>query len=132
MKKIILVSLAIFILWSVLDFIIHGLILGSSYEVTAALWRPMDEMKMGLMRIVVFISSVTFVLIYVLFFAVKGFVPALKYGLLYGIGAGIAMGYGSYAVMPIPYTMAFVWFTGSVAKTTLGGLLLGLIIRDKA
>lgn len=41
----------------------------------------------------------------------------------------ISFAYGTYAVMPIPYRMAPTWFVGTIVGTTLGGLLLGLIIR---
>ncbi len=118
-----------FVLWSALDFIIHGLILNTAYEATADLWRPMEEMKMGLMRIVVLISSICFVLIYALFFSEKGIGTAVKYGLLFGLGTGISFGYGSYSVMPIPYKMAFVWFVGSLVETVSAGLVIGLIIK---
>jgi hypothetical protein len=39
------------------------------------------------------------------------------------------MAYGSYAVMPIPYAMALTWFLGSVVKITIGGLILGAIVK---
>jgi hypothetical protein len=132
MKKTVIAIIAVFILWSVLDFVIHGVFLGEAYKATAELWRPMEEMKMGLMRIVVLISSIMFVLIYALFFSEKNIKTALKYGLLFGIGAGVSMGYGSYAVMPIPYNMAFTWFWGTLIEVTLGGLVVGIIIRDKS
>jgi len=68
MKKRILAILAVFVTWSVLDYIIHGLILAPSYAATAHLWRPMEEMKQGLMHITTLITAVTFVSIYSLFF----------------------------------------------------------------
>ena len=49
-KRILLGALAVFVGWSVLDFVMHGLILTDAYAATAHLWRPMDEMKMGLLR----------------------------------------------------------------------------------
>jgi hypothetical protein len=67
-KRTILGILAVYVAWSVLDFVIHGVILRGSYEATMSLWRPMDEMKMGLMYLVVLISAVTFVSIFVGFF----------------------------------------------------------------
>ncbi len=131
-KKIIIAIIAVFILWSILDFVIHGVLLSEAYKATVELWRPMEEMKMGLMRIVVLISAITFVLIYVLFFNEKNIKTALKYGLLFGVGVGISMGYGSYAVMPIPYNMAFTWFLGTMIEAALGGLITGLVIHDKS
>ena len=42
-KRIILAVVAVFIAWSILDFILHGLLLRSTYEATANLWRPMTK-----------------------------------------------------------------------------------------
>ena len=129
-KKSIIVIIAVFILWSILDFVIHGVLLSEAYKATAELWRPMEEMKMGLMRIVVLISAIAFVLIYTLFINEKNVKTALKYGILFGVAMGISMGYGTYSVMAIPYNMAFTWFWGTLIEAALGGLVMGLIIRD--
>ncbi len=130
MKKVILTVLAVFISWSVMDFVIHGVILRSSYAATPSLWRPMGEMKMSVMYVSVFIASLTFVLIYFQLISKKGISTGLKYGLLFGLGTGVPMGYGSYSVMPIPYLMAFTWCFGSVVEAIVGGLIVGSIIRE--
>ena len=130
MKKTIISILAVFVAWSVMDFIIHGVILRSSYAATPALWRPMGEMKTSLMHFSAFIASLTFVLIYSLFISQKGISTGLKYGVLFGLSVGVPMGYGSYSVMPIPYHMAFTWCFGSVVEAIVGGLIIGSIIRD--
>jgi len=129
-KKTILSILAVFIAWSVMDYVIHGVILRSSYAATASLWRPMGEMKTSLMYFSVMIASITFVLIYSLLISRKGIPTGLKYGALFGLSAGVPMGYGSYSVMPIPYHMAFTWCFGSVVEAMVGGLILGWIIRE--
>ena len=128
-KRIILATLAVFALWSALDFVIHGLILGETYKATAQIWRPMAEMKMGLIRIVTLISAVVFVCIYAGFVSNKTVCRAIQYGVLFGIGAGVSMGYGTYAVLPMPYKIALVWFLGTVVETALGGWVLGLIVK---
>jgi hypothetical protein len=89
----------------------------------------MAEMKTGLMYVTVLVAAAAFVFIYARFITNKGVKTAVLYGLVYGIGAGVPMGYGSYSVMPIPYVMAFVWFLGSVVEATIGGLVAGLIIN---
>jgi hypothetical protein len=130
MKKVVLSVLAVFIAWSVMDFVIHGVILSSSYAATASLWRPMGEMKMSAMHVSVFIASLTFVLIYFQFISKKGIATGFMYGLLFGLSTGVPMGYGSYSVMPIPYIMAFTWCFGSVVEAIVGGLIVGSIIRE--
>ena len=129
-KKSVIAIIAVFILWSILDFVIHGVLLSEAYKATAELWRPMQEMKMGLMRIVVLVSAIGFVLIYALFIDDKNVKTALKYGILFGAAMGISMGYGTYSVMAIPYNMAFTWFWGTLIEAALGGLVMGLIIRN--
>ena len=129
-KKVIIASIAVFVAWMVLDAIIHQVILGSAYRATADLWRPMAEMKNVLMVIVVLISAIVFVYIYAEFVAKKSMNTAIKYGIIFGIGVGISMGYGTYAVMDIPYFMALTWFLGTVVETTLGGMLLGIIVKE--
>jgi hypothetical protein len=128
-RRAIYAVIAIFIAWSVLDFVIHGIILGDPYRETASLWRPMGEIKMGLIYVDTLIFATVFVAIYTLFFAQRGPFIGLKYGFLMGIGMGFSMGYGSYAVMPIPFTMAFTWFAGAVIETVVAGLIVGLIMQ---
>ena len=129
-KRIILAVVAVFVAWSVLDFVIHGVVLMQAYNATAQLWRPMEQMKMGLMHVVVLISAAVFVSLYAFFVGKKSMATGIKFGLLFGLGAGVSMGYGTYAVMPIPYKIAFVWFLGTLAESTVAGLLTGLIVKE--
>jgi hypothetical protein len=129
-KRVFFAVVAVFICWSVVDFAVHGMLLRESYAATASLWRPMGEMKMGLMYVVSLLSCLAFVLIYALFFGKKSLGIALAFGGLFGFGAGVSMGYGSYTVMPIPYSMALSWFLGTLAQGLLGGLIVGAIVKD--
>ncbi len=130
LKRTLLAVIAVFVAWSVLDFVIHGLILKAEYAATAQLWRPMAAIKFGLLRVVTFIAALAFVAIYAGLLAPKNIAQAVKYGLLYGLATGVGMGYGSYAVMPITYHIALVWFLGCLVHGIVGGLLAGAIIRD--
>jgi hypothetical protein len=129
MKRIALAVLAVFVAWSVMDFVIHGLILKSTYEATAQLWRPMAEMKMGVMYLAVLINALAFVWIYAGFFAERGIASGVKYGLLFGLGTGFSMGFGTYSFMPIPLYLALVWSIGTLVETLVGGLIVGSIVK---
>ena len=129
MKRIVLAVVAVFIAWSALDFVMHGLVLASSYEATARLWRPMNEMKMGVLYLAVLINALAFVCIYALLVAEKGIGSGVKYGLLFGLGTGFSMGFGTYSFMPIPLYMAVAWFIGTLVETLVGGIIVGSIIR---
>jgi len=129
MRKFILAVVAVFITWSALDFIIHAVILKSTYQETAQLWRPMEQMKMGLMYLVTFVGAASFVVLYAVLGSLKSVVSGLKYGLLFGIATGFPMGFGTYSFMPVPLTLAFAWFIGSLVETTVGGVIIGAIIK---
>ncbi|MCB2203336.1 DUF2964 family protein [bacterium] len=127
--RILLAALAVFILWAGLDFVIHGLLLGAMYEQTKELWRPMAEVKFASGYLASFISAFFFVAVYGWLIKPKNMKNAVIYGLLFGLGVGTAMGYGTYAYMPIPYWMAFGWFLGSTVQGLLAGVLLGIIVK---
>ena len=52
------------------------------------------------------------------------------YGLIWGIAAGVSMGYGTYAVMPIPYYMALTWFLGTVVEGVVAGVITAAIVKE--
>ena len=131
MKKLI-ATVVVFVVWELLDFLIHGVILKSAYADTASLWRAEGEMKMPLMFGVVFVSAFAFVMIWDRLIQKKGLIPGLSYGLWFGLAMGIGMGYGTYAVMPLPYSMAATWFWGSIVQGAIGGVLLSYLIKEKA
>ncbi|MDZ7764726.1 MAG: hypothetical protein U5K00_09900 [Melioribacteraceae bacterium] len=131
MKKLLLSILAVFVAWQILDYLIHGVILMDAYESTKEMWRPMEEMSMPLMMLVSLLVAATFCYIYYAYISNKNLNTALKYSLVYGLGFGISFGYGSYAAMPIPYYMAFVWFLGTVVEVVIAGLIIGLIITPQ-
>lgn len=129
-QKSIMAAAVIFVLWSLIDFVMHGFILGSAYARTAFLWRPMEEMSAWLIYLVTAVTVAVFTAIYALFIRERKMGVALLYGLLFGIALGFPMGYGSYATMPIPLIIARTWFFGTLVKTALGGAVLGALVKE--
>ena len=132
MKRTLLAIVAVFIAWSVLDIVIHGIFLQSTYEATASLWRPMDDMNMPLMYLVILAYTACFVAIYDLMISGKSFTTGIKYGVLFGLAAGISMGFGSYTYMPIPLALAWSWFFGMLVEAIVAGALVGIILKPEA
>lgn len=129
-KRTIWAAVAVFIAWSILDFILHGLLLRPTYEATANLWRPMDQMNMPLMYFVTLVISVCFVLIYGLLAGRKSPASGIRFGALFGLATGISMGFGSYSFMPIPLTLAWSWFLGSWIEAVAAGAIVGAIMKS--
>ena len=130
MAKTALAWISVFVSWAILDFVIHGLILGDTYASQPELWRPQDEMKTGLIVVAVAVTALAFVWIYARLISPKSPGTAIRYGVAWGVGLGIGMGYGTYAVLPIPYFMAIIWFLGTVVEATVAGIVVGLIVRE--
>jgi len=129
-KRTIWAVVAVFIVWSLLDFILHGLLLRSTYEATANLWRPMDQMNMPLMYFVTLVFTACFVLIYGLLVGQKSLASGIRFGALFGLATGISIGFGSYSYMPIPLTLAWSWFFGSWIEAITAGAIVGAIMKS--
>lgn len=129
-KRTIWAVLAVCISWSMLDFILHGLLLRSTYEATASLWRPMDQINMPLMYLVTLVFTACFVLIYGLLVGQKSLASGLRFGALFGLATGISMGFGSYIYMPIPLTLAWSWFFGTWIEAIAAGAIVGTILKS--
>jgi hypothetical protein len=124
-----LAIVAVFIAWSAMDFVIHGVLLKSTYEATANLWRPMDEMSMPLMFAVTLVFTVCFVLIYALLVERRSLSSGILYGTLFGLATGVSMGFGSYTYMPIPLALAVSWFFGVTVELIVAGAITGALLK---
>ena len=129
LKQTIWAVIAIFIAWSLLDFLIHGVLLQATYQATANLWRPENEMNMPLMYVVTLILSVGFAAIYSSLINPKSLAAGIKFGVIFGLATGVSMGFGSYSYMPIPLSLAFSWFIGTLVEIGLAGVIVGLMIK---
>jgi len=128
MKRILMVTVVIFIAWSVMDFVIHGILLKPTYDASASLWRPMDEMNMPLMYLVTLVFALCFALIYQMIER-KSLGVGIRYGLLFGIATGVLMA-GFYSYMPIPPSLAWGWFGGSLVELLVAGVIVGLLLKS--
>lgn len=131
-RKFPIASFAVFIAWSALDFVIHGMLLQKTYQATASMWRPMDDMNIGLMHAVTLIAALAFTGIYHVIAREKSPRTGVVYGLLYGVATGVSMGFGSYCYMPIPLSLAWGWLLGTLVEATAGGLIAGAILRQES
>jgi len=129
-KRPLVAGVAIFAAWAVLDYVLHGPLLGSAYEASAGLWRPLDQMSTSLIVFVKLVLIVCFVLIYHLQVAKKSLAAGILLGVLYGLTTGIASGFGTYIHMPLPLTLAWGWFLGGLVKGLAAGAIVGAVIKE--
>jgi hypothetical protein len=130
MKQCLLAWLAVFVAWSILDGLGHGLAFQSLYADRPGVWRPRDELKIGVIYAGVLIASGAFVGVYARLVGNKSVKTGVLYGLIFGVGSGAAMACGGYSVHPIQLELAVGWFLLTVIEATVGGLLVGLIAKQ--
>jgi hypothetical protein len=131
-ERFVLATVAVVVAWWVRDFVIHGLILRSTREATASSWRPMAEMKRGLMSLVTLVGAGAFVGLYGALVNPRSLSAGVKYGLLFSVAVGFPMGFGTYCVMPVPAQLVVAWFLGTVAGMLVAGAIVGAVVRVAA
>ena len=130
-KNLLISGLAVFIVSQVLDFVSHGVVLGSAYEATAQLWRPEAEMTsmMWVMYVVGLLWA--FIFVYIFGWATKGegIMEGVQYGFCIGLFVVTPMAFNTYAVMPVPISMALGWFVTGMIKVMICGAVLSLVYK---
>jgi len=124
----------IFFLFVVLDYFLHGVLLAGLYEQTASLWRPLEELQR--LSWIMWVTDAVEAILFVWLFS-KGLeankpypVQGLRFGLALGILFSFPIGFGMYAISPVPFALGFGWFAGGVAEFVIAGLAAGLVARS--
>ncbi|MDG2502140.1 MAG: hypothetical protein P8M77_07085 [Porticoccaceae bacterium] len=128
-KQNLLATIAVFITWTIIDFLAHGRLLMETYQATAHLWRPEDQMNPLLMSAVTLIYSFCFVALYQYFVNPKSLSTGIKFGALFGLASGVMAGFGSYVYMPISLFLAESWFAIHLIELTVAGVIAGYLVK---
>jgi hypothetical protein len=132
MKKVWIGFIVVFVLMVILGYIIDTLILGSTYESLTNIWRPDMQSKIWIFYLVMLFQAFFFSFIFSKGYEGKGIAEGVRYGLYIGIWMSVGMAYGSYAMIPIPYSLALQWFIYGVIQYIIYGIALALVFRKKA
>ena len=131
MKKLLLGWAAVFLVLSLFEFVIHGVILGSTYEQVKNVFRPDMMDKMWIINLVRAIVAFFFVLIFSKGYEGTGIMEGVRYGLYAGAMLSVGMAYGSYATYAIPYHLAMQWFLYGLAEYVAAGVVATLVYGRK-
>jgi hypothetical protein len=130
LKRLLASSVLIFVVWTVLDVLLHRFLLRQIYEDNASLWRPFGQMNVGLIYIVTFTLIGTFVVTYWLLVRPKSLTAGIGLGVFIGLALGISSGFGTYIHMPIPKALAWGWLIGGWLKGIAAGAIVGAIMKE--
>jgi hypothetical protein len=134
MKKTVIAVVAGFVLQMGGSYLLHSVILMSSYAATADLWRSEDAMghRMWVMLIAQFLFVLGAVLIYQRGAERKGAVgQGIRFGILLAMVSIIPGSLINYVTIPVPHRLAFHWIIGEGVQCLLLGLLTAFICQPK-
>lgn len=130
MKKMLIAVVAVFITLEVLDFLIHGVILMSTYMAMQNVWRTDMMAKMWVLHVVKIITAFFFVLIFSKGYEKKGIMEGLRYGFYVGMIISSGFAFGSYASFPIPHALALHWFILTLGEYLIAGVVVAQVYKQ--
>jgi hypothetical protein len=135
-KKLWVTFIVVFIVYFILDWLVNGVLLHSTYmaEDVAKIMRPEAEVNSNMWMIVIcdLVYTFFFTFIFSKGFENKGWMEGLRYGLYIGLMVSLPMAYITYAVQPIPYSLALQWFIYGTLQNIIIGIVAALLYKPKA
>ncbi len=128
-KRFIGASIAVFLAFQVLDFIIHGMILRPVYESLKDVWRPDMMSKMWIMYVGSFVLSFLFIYIFIKGHENKGIAEGIRYGIIIGLFASIPYGFYEYVMYPLPLSLCVQWFVYGMIEFIICGMIAAAIYK---
>ncbi|MCI0749015.1 MAG: hypothetical protein L0Y32_00535 [Nevskiales bacterium] len=133
-KRFWLAFAAVYVVHTALSFLLHGVVLQSTYESLAQVWRPMAEMhaRMPILYASAAVWLFLFCYIFTKGYENKGVGEGVRYGALIGAFVSVMSAFDSYVIYPIPLCLALIWLIGGVVTFTLLGAVLAAVYRRGA
>ena len=130
-KRYLIASIAVFVAYVVINFIIHSVILMGTYDSLKGIWRPDMMEKMWVVWIVNLVFAFLFTYIFTKGYENKGWLEGIRYGLLIGLLVSGVGAFTQYAVYPLPLTLVIQWFVYGLIQITICGIVAALIYRPE-
>lgn len=131
MKKLLIGFVAVFVTLEVLDGIIHGGILMSTYTAMQSTWRPDMMNKLWILHFVRIVTAFFFTYVFSKGYEGKGIMEGLRYGFYLGMIVSSGFAFGSYSMFAINKGLALQWFFYSLIEYLIAGVVVSLVFGKK-
>ena len=132
-KKMVTASITVIVLFLLMDYVLHGILLKGLYAETASLWRVPEAL--GRLMWIFWVVDAIMALLLVWLFA-KGWEAGkpwlgqgFRFGLILGLLFALPMGFSMYAMIPIPFSLALGWFAGALVEFVIASLAAAWVFR---
>lgn len=131
-KRFLAGGLAVFVIFQICDFVIHGVILGDVYMSMMNVWRPDMMSLMWIMYVSSFIFSFLMMYVFVKGYEGRGIPEGVRFGILIGLMTNGTGAFYQYAVYPLPFSLVMQWFGYGLIEFILAGIAAAAIYRPLA
>lgn len=128
-KNFIFTSVVVFVVFQVINFVIHSLILMKAYQALEHVWRPDMMGKMWIIYATSLIFSFLFVFIFSRGYEGRGIAEGVRYGLVIGLLMNVMGMFNQYAVYPIPIGLTIQWFIYGVIQFIICGIVAAALFK---
>jgi len=132
-KKFIISVVSVYVVFEILNFVIHGVLLSATYmsDALAGVFRPQAEMQ-SLMW-VMWITDLVWAFFFVFFFTKgyenKGIMEGVRYGIYIGFFMNFVHAYQAYTVYPITYGLTIQWLIYGFIESVILGVLASILYK---
>lgn len=133
LKRFSIAAILVYVVYQILSFVIHEVILVATYQSLADVWRPEADMhsKQWIFFLTGAIWALFFTCIYTKGYEGKGVMEGVRYGLWIGLFISIPRAYEEYVVYSIPYSLALKWFIYGTLQAMICGAVLALSYKPE-
>ncbi|MBY0371193.1 hypothetical protein K2X33_10940 [bacterium] len=129
-KRLILATLAVIVFFFVSNFVIHEVMLKSTYEATMTLWRdkPTMESMMIWMLVAQILIAKYGTFIFVKGYEGKGMIEGIRFGIYMGL---LTTGYTliQFVTTPIPGSLAWAWIWTGMVQWIVAGMIAACVYK---
>ena len=130
-KRFIVASVAVYIVFQALDFIIHGIVLADTYKALSNVWRPDMMSLMWIFYAAGLVFAVLFVYVFTKGYEGKGILEGVRYGIIMGLFMELIGTFGQYVLYPIPFLLSLQWFIYGMIEFIIAGIVVASLYRSK-
>lgn len=136
-KLWLIASVAVFVLMSIFEYLVHGVWLASLYADPKYIgwWRSGEEMMqfMGWMYVGYACFALLFTYIYTKGYeSTTGVAEGFRYGIVMGLFTQLPRMFAMHSVYPYPRDLLLSWFFSGLIECIIFGIVVGFIYKGQA
>jgi hypothetical protein len=133
MKRLLMATIAIFVFAFLFDYVLHGVLLKNDYALVKSLYRPDEEIKLGIMALGYLVWAFGVAWLYSKGVESKDWMgQGLRFGLALACVWLVPSYLGNYATQPLPGMLIVKALAGDTVNALACGLVAAAVYRGGA